>query len=107
MVLFARSFPGRIMVNRCASFLGLAALTALPLASHALQTQVDFTRDVQPILQKHCYTCHSGEKVTAGGLRLDVRAAAMKGGDSGLAIVPGNSEHSLIIGRVRGLGGLE
>jgi mono/diheme cytochrome c family protein len=95
------------MVNRCASVLGLAVLAALPLASHARQAPVDFTRDVQPILQKHCYTCHGGEKVTGGGLRLDSRAAAMKGGDSGLAIVPGNSEHSLIVRRVRGLDGAE
>ena len=95
------------MVNRCASVLGLAALAVLPVASHALQAPVDFTRDVQPIFQKHCYTCHADERIKGGGLRLDVRAAAMKGGDSGLAIVPGNSEHSLLIRRLRGLDGAE
>ena len=95
------------MVKRCASVLGLAALAALPVASQARQAQVDFTRDVQPILQKHCYTCHSGERVLGGSLRLDVRAAAMKGGDSGVAIVPGDGERSLIIQRLRGAGGME
>jgi hypothetical protein len=93
-----------MMVRRCASFLGLAALAAIPVASHARQAQVDFARDVQPILQKHCYTCHAGERVRGGGLRLDVRGEAMKGGDSGAAIVPGDSEDSLIVRRVRGLG---
>ncbi len=95
------------MLNRCASLFGVAALAALPVASDALQTQVDFARDVQPLLQKHCYTCHAGEKVKGGGLRLDLRATAMKGGDSGLAIVPGNSEHSLIIRRLLGTVGAD
>ena len=46
------------------------------------QTTVDFIRDIQPILDAHCYECH-GPKKTKNGLRLDLRAAAVKGGDSG------------------------
>jgi len=98
---------GRVMLNRCASFLGLAVMAAVPVASHALQAPVDFARDVQPILQKHCYTCHAGERVKGGGLRLDLRAAAMKGGDSGPVITPGDSEHSLIIRRLLGTVGAD
>lgn len=37
---------------------------------------VDFERDVRPILQKHCHRCH-GEKKQEGGLRLDIRRWAL------------------------------
>jgi hypothetical protein len=39
------------------------------------------------------------------GLRLDLRAAATKGGDNGAAIHPGDSEHSLLVRRILGLDG--
>jgi hypothetical protein len=50
------------------------------LASSSLAAAVDFVREVRPILQKHCYSCH-GEKKQKSGLRLDIKAAAFKGGD--------------------------
>jgi hypothetical protein len=68
------------------------------------QPPIDFARDIQPILQTHCYECH-GPKKARNGLRLDVRAAAFKGGDSGSSIVPGNSEQSLLVRRILGLDG--
>ncbi len=49
---------------------------------------VDYARDVRPILQKHCVRCH-GEKKQEGGLRLDVRRRALAGGDTGPAVVAG------------------
>ena len=57
---------------------------ALPAA------EVDFARDVRPILAKRCLSCH-GPKKQEGGLRLDVRRRAMVGGDSGPAFVPGTA----------------
>ena len=55
---------------------------------------IAFVRDVRPILQKHCYACHSAEKEKSG-LRLDVKALAFKGGSGhGPAIVPGNADES-------------
>ena len=63
-----------------------------------------FDRDIQPILETHCYECH-GAKKTKAKLRLDRRAAAMKGGETGVAIVPGDSEHSLMVRRLLGLDG--
>ncbi len=50
-------------------------------------------------------TSATDAKKTKNGLRLDVRAAALKGGDTGPAIEPGNSEHSLIVRRLLGLDG--
>ena len=92
------------MLKSTSSALALTILAALPFAWSSLQAQkgaqaptaapVDFARDIQPILQSHCYECHGPEKAR-GRLRLDRRAAALKGGETGPALVPGNSEHSL------------
>ena len=45
--------------------------------------------------------CHGAEK-QKGGLRLDSREAALKGGDTGPALVPGNPKDSLYAGAARG-----
>jgi hypothetical protein len=52
---------------------------------------------VKPLLARRCIGCH-GKAVAQHGLRLDARAFALKGGDSGVAaIVPGNSAASLLV----------
>jgi mono/diheme cytochrome c family protein len=63
---------------------------------------VGYQRDVQPILAEHCAQCHGVDKAERkGGLRLDQRKSALKGGDSGVAaIVPGEPDESQIIRRV-------
>src|SRR5271170_2188411 len=55
-----------------------------------------FERKVRPVLVQHCQRCHGPEKAK-GGLRLDSRAAALKGGDSGPALVPGSPEKSRLL----------
>jgi len=60
---------------------------------------VDFARDVQPIFAKSCVSCHGPEK-QRGGLRLDRRADALKGGDSGPALVSGKATESLLLKKV-------
>jgi hypothetical protein len=78
----------------------LLCSTALLQAAEPNSTgEVDFTRDIEPILQKRCYECHGPEK-HKNGLRLDLKSAALQGGDSGKAIVPGNSSASLLVERV-------
>ena len=52
----------------------------LSLLPPAVPGQMDFARDIQPLLKTHCLKCHGPEK-QKGGLRLDHRAAALKGGD--------------------------
>ena len=63
--------------------------------------QVDFSRDIYPILTNSCYECHGPQK-QKGGLRLDQKAAGLKGGDSGPAVIPGKSADSLLISLVQG-----
>src|SRR5256885_494941 len=93
--------------------LPLAALAAPPARRTAapaprprtiLSRTVDFARDIQPILKAHCFQCHSGMQ-QQGGLVLDLREAAVKGGASGAAIVPGDSAKSPLLERVLGHGG--
>ena len=68
----------------------------------AATNPVDFAKDIQPILAKSCYSCHGAEKQKAG-LRLDLKANALSGGDSGKVILPGKSAESKLIHLVAGL----
>jgi hypothetical protein len=83
----------------------LAIPTATPLAEPPrptrLYTPIDFDRDVKPIFAKHCYSCHGPDKQRYG-LRLDRKADALKGGDSGPAVVAGKSGESLLLHLVSG-----
>ena len=63
-----------------------------PAASRA----INFDQDVRPILAASCYSCH-GETKQKGGLRLDLKALALQGGDSGPAIVAGNGAGSILV----------
>ena len=56
--------------------------------------EVDFGRDVQPLLRAHCYECH-GPKKQKNGFRLDRRKDAMRGGTRSM-IGPGNGAASLM-----------
>src|SRR5258706_2645692 len=57
-----------------------------------------FEGKIRPILSDNCYKCHSaGAEKIKGGLLLDTRDGALKGGNTGPAVVPGNLEKSLII----------
>ena len=53
------------------------------------------------MLAETCYECHGGEK-QKGGLRLDQKGAALKGGDSGPLLIAGKSGESLLIQAVAG-----
>ncbi len=65
--------------------------------------EIDFGRDIEPILESNCWGCHS-EDEQESGLRLDRRASLLKGGDSGLAaLVPGEPEDSYLIDVVKHL----
>lgn len=60
-----------------------------------------FEMHVRPLLARHCLECHSGES-QKGMLRLDSRAAMLKGGESEeSAIVPGKPDESALISAVR------
>jgi hypothetical protein len=61
-----------------------------------------YERRVRPLLSERCYDCHSAKAgKSKGGLRLDSRAALLKGGESGPALLPGDPEGSRLIAAVR------
>ena len=75
----------------------------VPAQGPAGHAAIDFARDIQPIFAQSCYQCH-GDKVQMAGLRLDAKAMAMRGGQSGAVIIPGKSKDSLLYRRVTGGG---
>jgi hypothetical protein len=80
--------------------------TAEPVAKVSLK-EVDFVRDVRPLLQRSCVGCHEGD-VPEGGLRVTSRQGFLDGGESlEPAMTPGDSNNSRMIriltGKVDGL----
>ncbi|MEY4200057.1 MAG: hypothetical protein RLZZ265_1797, partial [Verrucomicrobiota bacterium] len=75
-------------------------LSKLPPAASG---PVDFARDIQPLFAAKCYSCHGAEK-QKGGLRLDLKAAALEGGDSGKVFLAGKSAESKLVHALAGLG---
>jgi hypothetical protein len=91
-----------IRLTTASAFLGLpiavAVLSAnandLPPAS--TQNNVTYATDIKPIFDHSCIKCHSGDKPKAH-LKLDSLTGALKGGEDGKVIVPGDSAKSMLI----------
>jgi len=58
--------------------------------------QVSFTKDILPILQNSCVSCHGGEK-TSKGLDLKTFASLMTGSQNGAVVVAGDASNSKLI----------
>jgi mono/diheme cytochrome c family protein len=69
------------------------------IVESARSADPDFEKDVRPILAKACLSCH-GTSEQKAGLRLDTKAEAFKGGDSGSPIVAGKPEKSLLVKKI-------
>src|SRR2546425_180120 len=64
-------------------------------------SQVDFSRDVLPILSDNCYQCHGpDEKARKAKLRFDTKEGAFRVQDGKTVIVPGKSADSELVTRV-------
>ncbi len=78
-------------------FVSLAASGLLPA-----QAQMEFfEKRVRPVLASRCYACHSAKTLASGGLRLDTREAARRGGNRGPAVVASHADLSLLLRAVR------
>jgi hypothetical protein len=64
--------------------------------------EINFDRQIRPILSNNCFKCHGPDAdQRESGLRLDIRDEALKPAESGKrAIVPGKPEASRLIERV-------
>ena len=59
-------------------------------------TDVSYSKDVAPVIEKFCVTCHSADEDHPSQLFMDSYESLMNGGKHGKAIVPGNSKESLL-----------
>ena len=59
-----------------------------------------FEKNIRPVLVKNCHGCH-GPSTEHAGLRLDSRAAMLKGGARGPSIMPGQPAASLLMKAIR------
>ncbi len=66
-----------------------------------------FEKKVRPLLVANCYTCHSADTNSRGGLRVDDRNGLLTGGSRGPAVVPGKPDESLLIQAVTRVGAVE
>lgn len=55
-----------------------------------------YDKDIRPMLEASCFRCH-GQRRPKAGLQLDSLEAALRGGEDGKVIVPGDSKHSLLV----------
>ncbi|MDP6597817.1 MAG: PSD1 and planctomycete cytochrome C domain-containing protein [Candidatus Poribacteria bacterium] len=56
-----------------------------------------FESYIRPILIENCYSCHASDTKQEGGLMLDSRSGWEKGGNRGPAIIPDDTDNSLLI----------
>ena len=85
--------------------LGAAALAGAradePASSYYDPAQF-FRTQIEPILSKRCYECHSKEQdADDGGLVLDSKEGWMTGGDHGPAVTPKNLKKSPLIRTIK------
>src|SRR5687768_13204927 len=91
-----------LRVFRWAGVFGLLCAVLMEVAQTAPQVQdppaqsVAFTRDIQPILDKNCTSCHQ-PAVKQSDLDLTTYASFQVGGKRGPAFVAGSPEQSLVI----------
>lgn len=87
---------------------GTMQLFALILCGTAplFGNDIDYLRDVKPLLEHKCYACHGALKQQSS-LRLDTGKSIVKGGDSGSAVSPGNPEESLLLQVITGDAGFQ
>jgi hypothetical protein len=70
-------------------------ISKLPPAAD--KKDLTFDKDIKPILEKSCFSCHGPEKQKSE-YRVDSRETIIKGGESGnAAIIPGKSAESPLI----------
>jgi len=73
---------------------------ALPARGESAE-KVDFTRQIKPIFEEKCASCHQGRN-NRGGFSLNTEQSTRAGGKSGPAVVAGKSGESLLIQLLKG-----
>src|SRR3954471_23304362 len=82
--------------------MGSRVLSALLMLCAHGAAQVQFNRDIRPIMAETCFRCHGPDKSSRmAGMRLDLREEATRPTKSGATpIVPGDPDKSAIVQRI-------
>lgn len=59
--------------------------------------EISYSKEVAPILDKFCATCHNEDEDHPSQLFMDSYESLMKGGKHGQVVKPGNAKESLLI----------
>ncbi len=88
-------------MSHCGSNLLRMALVGFGLfvSSTFADDGTEYLTRIKPVLKERCYACHGALKQEAN-LRLDTVHAALKGGDDGAAIKPGDVAASPLVARI-------
>src|SRR2546422_42583 len=90
-------FGGLSTPSRLFHWAGAACGLAASLNLLAAPKEIQFNRDIRPILSENCFACHGPDKnQRKAKLRLDVRDVALEKG----AIVPGKLSESELVRRI-------
>ena len=71
----------------------IRAIIALPFLAGSVRAEIDFVKDIKPVLEQTCVRCHSGPKAKEG-LKLDTKEGLLEGSVNGKVIVPGKAAES-------------
>jgi mono/diheme cytochrome c family protein len=81
------------------TILSLVPNSALAQAQASSPSQQPNAKAATAILTAHCLTCH-GPDQKKGGLDLSRRATALEGGKSGVVLVPGSPDESVLVDKI-------
>ncbi|HEV8292524.1 MAG TPA: DUF1549 domain-containing protein, partial [Tepidisphaeraceae bacterium] len=82
--------------------IGLAVMGVSRALAAEAEGNEFFETKIRPVMVERCYECHSASaKKLKGKFRLDTKEDFEKGGDTGVAVTPGDPEKSLLIKAIR------
>jgi formylglycine-generating enzyme required for sulfatase activity/mono/diheme cytochrome c family protein len=85
----------RAFMNRPIAVLGIVGGWLASSWTLAAADPVDFNRQIKPIFEANCVSCHGAER-PKGAFRMLTREDIIKGGDDGTGLVPGEPDKSPI-----------
>jgi len=91
----------RILILSCSLLAGVVVVTGNAAAQDSSAAtpakEISYAKDVAPIFEKFCATCHNADEDHPSQLFMDSYETLMKGGKHGKSIQPGNSKESLLL----------
>ena len=80
-------------------------LLLLPCAPGAFSQKkpaaVSFQKEIAPLIRSRCLPCHAEDNFNPSELSLDTYEMLMDGGKNGAAVIPGKSEESILVKKLR------